>query len=134
MATLFTTREWLYCIAPVYLAWLIPPLVGEKLVHGLSAEPRAVDCWSSPPLSAVCMFARESAKRSRPSSVLHRPETIYSRVEDRKKIECGRRTGGGKPRVTGGIQYYYRNTDCRSHLNVDNHACALLGLGVPAFP
>lgn len=38
----------------------------------------------------------------RPSSVLHRRETIYSRVED-NKLGCGRRTGGGKPGVTGGI-------------------------------
>uniref|UniRef100_A0A669EEA7 ADAM metallopeptidase with thrombospondin type 1 motif, 9 n=1 Tax=Oreochromis niloticus TaxID=8128 RepID=A0A669EEA7_ORENI len=40
----------------------------------------AVECWSSPLLSAVCMFVRESATRSRPSSVLHRPETINSRI------------------------------------------------------
>ncbi|KAF6731698.1 hypothetical protein FQA47_020690, partial [Oryzias melastigma] len=36
------------------------------------------------------MFVRESAKRSRPGSVAHRPETIYSGVED-NPIGCGRR-------------------------------------------
>jgi len=72
-------------------------------VHRLAVEsdPIAVTVGAAHP-SAVCMFARESAKFSRPSSVLHRRETIYSRVED-NKVGCGRRTGGGKPGVTGGI-------------------------------
>lgn len=115
-----------FTVAQVYLAWLIPPLVGERA--GAQRSPSQLTVWA-----AVCMFARDSAKRSCPSSVPHRPETIYSRVED-NKIGWGRRTGRGKPGVTGGIQYYYRTAGCRTPLNVDNHACALLGLGVPTIP
>ena len=79
-----------FTVAPVYLSWLIPPLAGEKagaqafFFFFCSGAHRSWLFLSSPPLSAVCMFARDSAKRSRPSSVLHRPENIYWRVEDNK--------------------------------------------------
>uniref|UniRef100_H3D0N5 ADAM metallopeptidase with thrombospondin type 1 motif, 9 n=1 Tax=Tetraodon nigroviridis TaxID=99883 RepID=H3D0N5_TETNG len=36
----------------------------------------------------ICMFARESAEHSRPSSALHRPETIYPRVEVKEEIDA----------------------------------------------
>lgn len=122
-------REWL---VQCTLSACARPSLGESAGPQARSRDRC-SRRSSPPLSAVWTFAREFAKRSRPSSVPHRPETIYWRVED-PKIGCGRRTRGGKAGVTGGIQYYYRSTGCRSPLNVDNHACALLGLGVPTIP